>query len=134
MVKQIDGFFEITERNSNFKREIIGGITTFMTMAYIIIVNPIILSPAFTAGLVGDEKAIMLRAMVCATCLGAACATFLMGILAKYPIDRTCSGNGAQCNLYLYYLPADESSLADCTWYGLHQWIDFLDSLGGQNS
>ncbi len=86
MAGQVDKFFEISERNSNFKREIVGGITTFMTMAYIIIVNPIILSPAFTSGLTGDEKAIMLRAMVCATCLGAAFATILMGVFAKYPI------------------------------------------------
>ncbi len=86
MMQRLDDFFEISERKSNFKREIIGGITTFMTMAYIIIVNPIILSPAFTQGLAGDVKADMLKGLVCATCLGAASATFLMGIFAKYPI------------------------------------------------
>ncbi len=86
MISQLDEFFEISKRNSNIKREIVGGITTFMTMAYIIIVNPIILSPAFTAGLSDAGKADMLRGLVCATCLGAASATFLMGIFAKYPI------------------------------------------------
>jgi len=42
----LDKYFKITERNSNVKTEIIAGVTTFMTMAYIIIVNPGILSAA----------------------------------------------------------------------------------------
>ncbi len=86
MLKKLDSFFEITQRGSNFRTEIIAGVTTFMTMAYIIIVNPIILSPAFTSGLDADAKAMMIRALVCATCIASAFATLLMGILARYPI------------------------------------------------
>ncbi len=86
MLSRVDNFFAITQQGSNFKREILAGITTFMTMAYIIIVNPIILSPAFTAGLSGEEKESMIRALVCGTCLASGFATFLMGILARYPI------------------------------------------------
>ena len=40
----LDGYFKITERDSTISREVMGGITTFLAMAYIIIVNPSILS------------------------------------------------------------------------------------------
>ena len=40
----LDGYFRITERDSTVSREVMGGITTFLAMAYIIIVNPSILS------------------------------------------------------------------------------------------
>ena len=42
----LDNYFGLTEKNTNVKTEIIAGITTFMTMAYILIVNPTILSAA----------------------------------------------------------------------------------------
>jgi len=71
----LDKYFKITERNSSVKTEIIAGVTTFMTMAYIIIVNPGILS---AAGM--DFKAVFV-----ATCLAAAISTFLMGVIGKYP-------------------------------------------------
>ncbi|MCD1295229.1 guanine permease [Methanocella sp. CWC-04] len=79
----LDDYFHITERNSNVKTEVLAGITTFMTMAYIIIVNPIILSGA---GM--DFKAVFV-----ATCLAAAIATLLMGLVAKYPF-ALASGMG----------------------------------------
>jgi AGZA family xanthine/uracil permease-like MFS transporter len=71
----LDDFFYISERKSSFKTEIIAGLTTFMTMAYIIVVNPLILSQA---GM--DYKAVFV-----ATCLAAAVSTFLMGVVAKKP-------------------------------------------------
>ncbi|WP_174590514.1 NCS2 family permease [Methanocella conradii] len=71
----LDKYFHISERNSNIRTEIIAGVTTFMTMAYIIIVNPGILS---AAGM--DFKAVFV-----ATCLAAALSTFLMGVIGKYP-------------------------------------------------
>jgi AGZA family xanthine/uracil permease-like MFS transporter len=73
----LDKYFHITERNSNVRTEIIAGITTFMTMAYIIVVNPGILSAAL-----GKEY---FGALLVATCLSAALSTLLMGIFAKYP-------------------------------------------------
>lgn len=72
----LDNFFCISKRNSSIKTEMIAGITTFMTMAYIIVVNPLILS---TAGM--DYKSVFV-----ATCLAAAFSTFLMGVVAKKPI------------------------------------------------
>lgn len=69
-------YFQIQERQSNFKTEILGGLTTFMTMSYIIFVQPAILS---TTGM--DKGGVMV-----ATCVASAVATLLMGLLARYPI------------------------------------------------
>ena len=71
----VDQYFGISEHDSSIKTEIIAGLTTFMTMAYIIIVNPLILS---TAGM--DYKAVFV-----ATCLAAAVTTLFMGVIAKKP-------------------------------------------------
>lgn len=71
----IDEYFGISKYNSTVKTEILAGLTTFMTMAYIIIVDPLILS---TAGM--DYKAVFV-----ATCLSAATATLFMGLIAKKP-------------------------------------------------
>jgi len=72
----LDRFFKLEENKTSFRTEMVGGITTFMTMSYIIFVQPAILS---IAGM--DKGAVMV-----ATCLSAALATLLMGLLAKYPI------------------------------------------------
>lgn len=72
----LDKYFQITERKSNIKTEVVAGLTTFMTMAYIIIVNPSILQNA------GMNR----EAVFVATCLSAAICTLLMGIVAKYPL------------------------------------------------
>ncbi len=69
-------FFKISERKSTLKTEIIGGITIFLTMAYIIFVEPAVLK---NAGM--DFGAVMI-----ATCLGAAIICFLMAFLANFPI------------------------------------------------
>ncbi|MBP7791512.1 MAG: NCS2 family permease [Candidatus Goldbacteria bacterium] len=69
-------FFRISERRTNLKTEIIGGATTFLTMAYIIFVEPAVLQ---AAGM--DFGAVMT-----ATCIGAAVICILMGLIANYPI------------------------------------------------
>jgi len=71
-------YFKFTELKTNYRTEIIGGLSTFMAMAYIMFLNPSILS---AAGM--DFDAVML-----ATCLAAALATILMGIIARYPIAQ----------------------------------------------
>lgn len=68
--------FKLEEHNTDAKTEVMAGITTFMTMAYILVVNPSILSGA---GM--DQGAVFV-----ATALSAAIATFFMGIMANYPI------------------------------------------------
>ena len=72
----ISNYFEFKENNTNFKTEIIGGITTFLTMAYILFVVPDILSQ------VGMSK----ESVFVATALSAAVGTFIMGAIAKFPM------------------------------------------------
>jgi AGZA family xanthine/uracil permease-like MFS transporter len=72
----LDRFFRLNENKTNVRVELVGGLTTFMTMSYIIFVQPAILS---TTGM--DKGAVMF-----ATCISSALATLLMGLLAKYPI------------------------------------------------
>jgi hypothetical protein len=69
-------FFHFDELKTDLRTEILAGITTFLTMAYIIFVNPEILAKA---GM--DWNAVFV-----ATCLAAAIATLLMGLYARYPI------------------------------------------------
>ncbi|MGC9517415.1 MAG: NCS2 family permease [Methanomicrobiales archaeon] len=71
----LDNYFQISKHNSTIKTEVVAGITTFMAMAYIMVVNPLILS---LAGM--DYKAVFI-----ATCISAAFSTLLMGIIAKKP-------------------------------------------------
>ncbi|MBN1532086.1 MAG: NCS2 family permease [Spirochaetes bacterium] len=75
-MKLIDSFFKITERNSSIKTEVLAGSTTFITMAYIIFVQPAILA----AG--GMD----FGAVLAATCITAAIASIMMGLYANYPI------------------------------------------------
>lgn len=79
----VASFFKFQERKTTWQRETIGGITSFVTMAYIIFVNPQIMA---AAGM--DKGTVML-----ATCLAAAAGTLLMALI------RQCSfwvgsGNG----------------------------------------
>ena len=72
----LEKIFKLSQLNTNVKKEFIGGSTTFMTMAYIIIVQPTVLS---AAGM--DFGAVLL-----ATCLSSAAAIVIMGLYANYPI------------------------------------------------
>lgn len=72
----LDRFFGLTEAGTTVRVEILAGITTFLTMAYIIVVNPSILAIA------GMDK----DAVFVATCLAAAFSCFVMGLYANYPI------------------------------------------------
>jgi len=79
MGNALNRFFKIEEAGSTIRTEMIAGVTTFMTMAYIIFVNPAILSQG--AGM--DFNAVMV-----ATCISAAAATMIMALLANYPIAQ----------------------------------------------
>lgn len=78
----LERIFKLKENGTTVKVELLGGMTTFLTMAYIIFVNPGILSTDFAGNLTG----LSFDAAMLATCLAAALATLLMGILANYPI------------------------------------------------
>ncbi|QNO15244.1 NCS2 family permease [Alkalicella caledoniensis] len=79
----MEKFFKIKERGSNTSTEILAGITTFMTMAYILFVNPDMLS---TTGM-------PFNSLVTATALAAALSTILMGLFTNYPF-ALASGMG----------------------------------------
>ncbi|OGD25973.1 MAG: guanine permease [Candidatus Aminicenantes bacterium RBG_19FT_COMBO_65_30] len=70
--------FRLAENGTTVRRELLGGATTFMTMSYIIFVQPAVLG---TTGM--DKGAVMV-----ATCLASALATLLTGLLARYPIAQ----------------------------------------------
>ncbi len=72
----LDKVFKISERNSSIKVEVLGGIVTFVTMSYIIFVNPAILSST------GMDK----NALFTVTCIASAIGTFLSAFLANMPI------------------------------------------------
>jgi AGZA family xanthine/uracil permease-like MFS transporter len=73
---RIAQFFQLQAHGTTFQREVMGGLTTFLAMSYIIFVQPGVLSQA------GMD----FRAVMAATCLAAALSTFLMGLLANYPV------------------------------------------------
>src|SRR5207248_11330144 len=83
----LDRLFRLRENRTDPSTELLAGLTTFMTMAYIIVVNPLVL--AGTAGYAGPP----LAATVAATCLGAAIPTLLMGRWANHPL-ALASGMG----------------------------------------
>src|SRR6202790_1970184 len=86
----LDRVFHLTENQTTVQRELLGGLTTFMTMAYVVVVNPRILSDA---GMPVDG-------VLFATCISAAFATLIMGIWANYPIALA---PGMSLNAYFTY-------------------------------
>lgn len=75
-VNVLEKIFKLSENNSNVKTEVLAGITTFMTIAYILVVNPTILGQA------GMDKG----AVFTATAIASAIGCLIMGLLANYPI------------------------------------------------
>ncbi len=71
-------FFKLKENNTTVRTEVIAGITTFVTMAYILIVNPIYLA----------EAGMDFNAVFVATCISAAIGTLIMGLYAKLPFAQ----------------------------------------------
>ncbi|HUN84601.1 MAG TPA: NCS2 family permease [Terracidiphilus sp.] len=90
MLKLLERYFEFTHLGTNWRTEILAGITTFLTMAYIVLVNPAILAAA----------GVPLPAVTAATCLSAAFGSILMGIVARYPIALA---PGMGLNAYFTY-------------------------------
>lgn len=83
----MDKFFGLKENNTTVKTEVIAGITTFITMAYIIFVNPSILSaPLYILGVEGAEE--IKASVFVATCIAAALGTLIMGLYAKLPFAQ----------------------------------------------
>src|SRR5690606_28192643 len=86
----LERLFQIKAQGSTVKREIVAGVTTFLTMAYIIFVNPSMLAEA------GMDRG----AVFVATCLAAALGSLIMGLYANYPIALA---PGMGLNAYFTY-------------------------------
>jgi len=86
----IERYFQLNQNQTTVRQEFIGGLTTFMTMAYIVVVNPQILSQA----------GVPAEGVVFATCLSSAMATLVMGLYAGYPIALA---PGMSLNAYFTY-------------------------------
>ena len=78
-------YFQFDELGTNYRREIIGGITTFLAMAYILVVNPITLTLADVPDL-PDHLRMDYGAVFVATALSAAIGCLIMGLVARYPL------------------------------------------------
>ena len=72
------GFFSFSERGTSFRTEVLAGLTTFMTMAYIVFVNPAILGTEGTG--------LPITGVFFATCVAASAASIAMGVFANYPL------------------------------------------------
>lgn len=90
MRQSLERYFEFQRLGTNWRTEILAGTTTFVTMAYIIFVNPSILA----------EAGMPFQAVVAATCFSAAVGSLLMGGLARYPIALA---PGMGLNAYFTY-------------------------------
>ncbi|MEO3776630.1 NCS2 family permease [Micromonospora sp. B11E3] len=101
-----DRFFEITARGSTLSREVRGGLATFFTMAYIVVLNPLILGGAVD----GDGKKLAISAIAAATALVAGVMTILMGVVARFPIALAA---GLGVNALVAYEIAPQMSWAD---------------------
>jgi len=86
----LERIFHLRENNTNVRIELLAGLTTFMTMAYIVVVNPQILA----------EAGMPVDGVLFATCLSAAIATLIMGLWANYPIALA---PGMSLNAYFTY-------------------------------
>jgi len=91
MRKKLERYFEFEGLGTNWRTEILAGVTTFLTMAYIIFVNPSIL----------QEAGMPFTAVVAATCLSAGLGSLLMGAWARYPIALA---PGMGLNAYFTYV------------------------------
>src|ERR1700691_6305532 len=86
----LDRVFHLHEHKTTVQRELIGGLTTFMAMAYVVVVNPRILS----------EAGMPVEGVLFATCISNAISTLVMGIWANYPIALA---PGMSLNAYFTY-------------------------------
>ena len=105
----LDGYFKISERGSTVGREVRGGIVTFLTMAYIIVLNPIILLQGKDMNgdvLAGGNFA----AIAAATALAAGVVTILMGVVANYPLALA---TGLGLNAFVTFSIASQMTWAD---------------------
>jgi AGZA family xanthine/uracil permease-like MFS transporter len=86
----LERIFHLKEHNTTVRTELVAGLTTFMAMAYVVVVNPRILG----------EAGMPVEGVLFATCISAAIATLIMGVWANYPIALA---PGMSLNAYFTY-------------------------------
>ena len=91
MRDRLERYFDFAGLNTTWRTEIFAGLTTFVTMAYIIVVNPSILGKA----------GLPIPAVTAATCIAAAFGSILMGVIARYPLALA---PGMGLNAYFSYM------------------------------
>lgn len=110
----LDRFFKVSQRGSSIGQEVRGGVVTFLTMAYIIVLNPIILSGVadgdgnFLGG--GSEAGSGFTTIAACTALVAGVLTILMGLVANFPIALA---TGLGLNAFVAFSVATQMSWAD---------------------
>jgi len=109
-----DRFFRITDRGSTVGREIRGGVVTFFTMAYIVVLNPLILgfAPDIDGNYLGGDASAGsgLVAIAVGTALVAGVLTILMGLVANYPLALA---TGLGLNAFVAFAIASQMTWAD---------------------
>ncbi|MBC9227692.1 NCS2 family permease [Aeromicrobium sp. 636] len=114
MLTTLDRYFKISQRGSSFGQEVRGGVVTFLTMAYIIVLNPIILSGVadadgkFLGG--GSEPGSGFATIAACTALVAGLLTILMGVVANFPLALA---TGLGLNAFVAFSVATQMTWAD---------------------
>lgn len=114
MTTVLERHFKITDRGSTVAREVRGGVVTFLTMAYIIVLNPIILAGVpdadgnFLGG--GSEPGSGFTTIAACTALVAGVLSILMGAVANFPLALA---TGLGLNAFVAYSVASQMSWAD---------------------
>lgn len=103
----LDRFFRLRENNTTARTEMLAGLTTFLTMAYIIVLQPVVL----TGKLFGQPNGMDEGAVMTATCVAAALATAIMGLYARYPIAQA-PGMGENFVFVFSVVPAAGAMIA----------------------
>jgi len=113
-VTVLDSYFKISERDSTIGREVRGGVVTFFTMAYIVVLNPLILGYSFDSeGQLlggGTEFEVNIPMIAAATALVAGVVTILMGVVANYPLALA---TGLGLNAFVAFVITQDMTWAD---------------------
>jgi adenine/guanine/hypoxanthine permease len=91
----MERFFRLSDNKSSLRTELLAGVTTFLTMAYIVFVQPAVLS----GKMFGADTGMDFGAVTTATCVSAALATAIMALYARYPIAQA-PGMGENFSLF----------------------------------
>jgi len=110
-VSSLARIFRLAENQTSVRTELVAGATTFLTMAYIIFVQPAVLSGSMFDSPTGMD----FGAVTTATCLAAALATVIMGLAARYPI-ALAPGMGQNFFFVLTAIPVAAAAGAADPW------------------